>query len=147
MRRSILLMTIVLSSAVAYAKPVYLDCTVSSNTEKKTFSIKLDQESGKITHTRENGSAFNSEGLFAATTITYQEIQVVSGIRGTYKYEIDRPSLNIREIFVPKPPDPDYAAEIPAKIIEMSGSCRIVKVKDRKALRALECGAADETEQ
>ena len=85
MIRTTFLWVAFLSPVLAHAEPVYLDCKVSSGTEQKKFAVKLDEDSGKITHTRENGSAFNSEGFFAANTITYQDIDIMSGIKITFK--------------------------------------------------------------
>ena len=123
---------VLLSPVLAHAEPVYLDCKVSSDKEQKKFSVKLDEISGKITHTREDGSAFNTEGFFAANTITYQNISITSGIKITYKYEIDRTDLSVGQVFVVEPSNPEYAMEIPAETTKMNGACRLVEVKKRK---------------
>lgn len=92
----------------------------------------MDESSGNITHTRENGSAFNADGFFAANSITYQQIDVVSSIKITFRYEIDRKNLKATEAFVAEPVDPTYAAQIPAKTMTMSGGCDLVRVSGRK---------------
>ena len=47
-------------TSISYAKPIYIDCSASSENSKESFSVKLDESTGKITHTAENGSAFNT---------------------------------------------------------------------------------------
>lgn len=132
MIRIIFACLVFLSPVFAHAEPVYLDCKVSSDKEQKKFSVNLDEDSGKITHTRENGSAFNTEGFFAANTITYQDISIMSGIKITYKYEIGRNDLGVLEVFVVEPSNPEYAMKIPSKTIIMNGACSLVEVEKRK---------------
>ena len=131
-RVNVVLPLIFLYPSLVLAEPIYLDCKVSRDKEQKKFSVKLDELSGKITHTRENGSAFNADGFFAANSITYQKIDVLSEIKVTFRYEIDRTDLKAAEVFVAEPADPKYAAQIPAETITMTGSCKLVNVSGRK---------------
>lgn len=132
MKRAVVIFALAFLSLTVYAKPVYLKCSVSSDKETKSFHSKLDEDSGKITHTNTKGGAFNTEGFFSANTISYQNIILVSELRVTFKYEIDRTDLSITETFVTEPINPKFAAKIPAKTIRMNGICEIEQIKERK---------------
>lgn len=123
---------LVFCPSMVLAEPIYLDCEVSKGSEQEKFSVKLDESSGKITHTRDNGSAFNAEGFFAANSISYQKIDIIGGIRVTFRYKIDRTNLSVSKVFVAEPADPKYAAQIPAETTTMDGICSVVKVSGRK---------------
>ncbi len=121
--------------ALAFAEPIYLACEVcseSNESDQKKFEIKLDEDSGKITHSRGKGSAFNAEGFFAIDTISYQDISNMGNVRITYQYKIDRNSLEVTETFIVGPSDPKFLLEIPPKTIIKKGSCHIIEVKKRK---------------
>ncbi|MCU8037996.1 hypothetical protein ACRN9J_03495 [Shewanella baltica] len=132
MKRKFLALSIISFSSLAFGKPVYLNCSVSSNNETKVFSTKLDEESGKITHLNKGGGAFNAEGFFSANKISYQKVSAGGGIKMTYLYEINRTTLAITETFVAEPSDPKMALTIPASTILMSGACEIEEVGERK---------------
>lgn len=132
MRYLVLFTSLVLLSFNVFASPVYLDCQVSSDTESKKFSIKLDEGTGKITHTRPDGSAFNADGFFAANTISYQNMNGGGYVKITIKYKINRTDLTVQESFTIEPSDPKFAAKYPAKTTRMGGECRVVEVKNRK---------------
>ncbi|MBI5450272.1 MAG: hypothetical protein HY940_02850 [Gammaproteobacteria bacterium] len=76
MKKFAIVLASIVTPALVYAEPVYLDCYTESQREKEIFSVKLDEDSGKITHTAENGSAFNAEGFFSATTTCKIDYQV-----------------------------------------------------------------------
>lgn len=127
-----LLSLLLMFSSFAFAESTYLDCQVSSKTEKKKFSLRFDESSGKVTHTGENGNAFNAEGFFAANSISYQNISLIGSIKVTFRYEINRTNLTVTEVFVAEPADSKYTKEVPGSTSTMSGSCGIVKPSARK---------------
>ena len=135
MRSVIVAAVVLLCSALAYAEPVYLECTLGSEKEKENVSIKVVEDTGKITHTRQNGTAFNTEGFFSADKISYQNVTSLDrgGLLMTEKYEIDRTTLDVKRSFHFKATDPRIDKEMKKEPIETNGRCRIVKPKkDRK---------------
>src|SRR3989442_10757702 len=98
MKSIALIFTLMLMSGIAYAEPVYLKCSITLEKEKSNFSVKIDEGSGKITHTQEGGDAFNTEGFFAVNEITYQKIGLDGGIKITQQYKVDRTDLSVRYI-------------------------------------------------
>lgn len=119
-------------STVSYADPVYLNCTVSSEEGESNFQVALDEDSKKITHTSETGSAFNTEGFFTFNSITYQRIRYLGSSRLTFKYIIDRRDLSLVSELVVEAIDPKVAMKSPTKTITNSGFCEIQKAGNRK---------------
>jgi len=117
---------------VALAEPVYLNCVFSKDGESKTFSVALDEANRKVTHTGPEGSGFNADGFFAATTITYQRISTVGPATLTVRYDIDRTTLEVSEVVILEAIDPRVAAKVPVDPITSHGSCTIVSVPERK---------------
>lgn len=115
---------------IAHSAPSYLDCSVAEESSDQRFSVKLDEANGKITHTHDNGSAFNAEGFFSANTISYKTIGVISGVSVVEQYEIDRENLSITK--VTRIESLKYSEEIAAKDFIAKGKCKIAKVKKRK---------------
>lgn len=130
MTRYLSFLSSILICSVAFAEPVYLDCTIGSGKETRHFSVKLDEATGKITHTNKNGSAYNSEGFFSANEITYQKIIITSGIKVTDQYRINRTDLSVKFNFTVE--TTEYRNKIPAKTLGKTGSCKIITVKKRK---------------
>jgi hypothetical protein len=118
--------------AGAQAAPVYLDCDVSGESERKTFSVKLDESSGEVTHTSEDGGAFNAKGFFSAKAVSYQRVAHTGGVKVTFQYEINRTTLKVKEAFIAEAADPRYAAQIPPQRSSMAGKCVVVKISGRK---------------
>ena len=119
-----------LSSNIAKAEPIYLDCfTKFENDPEKKFSVKLDEETGKITHTGSN-SAFNADGFYGPNKISYQNISSVgSGILMIRKLVINRTTLMIEETFTVK----STRSNIDSKSIPpATGFCSVIEVSDRK---------------
>lgn len=114
------------------AAPIYLDCNVSNKTENKSFSIKLDEASGKITHTNQSGGVFNAEGFFAANSIKYQDVITWDGVKIVLQYDINRTSLAVVETSVVGPLDPGYNDKVPTTTDKMAGVCKVQKVDERK---------------
>jgi len=119
---------------IALCEPVYLDCHIpkSDAFKEHSFSVKLDETTNKITHTRENGEAFNTEGFFTANIIRYQEIADVGAVLTTV-YEIDRSDITIKKTLTV-----DMTANMPDEFKKPpdvsvgDGTCEIAIVKDRK---------------
>lgn len=117
----------------AHAEPTYLQCkTTESNGNVVPFSVKLDEDSGKITQTYENGSSFNAEGFFSINTISYQTITRDSSFKTIDRFEIDRKNLNVVNVWTMESINPRYSGMIETQRIENKGSCEVVQIKDRK---------------
>lgn len=130
MKNIALVFTLILMSSIAYAKPIYLECSTKSEKETHNFSVKFDEESGKITHTQEDGYAFNTEGFFAANEVTYQKIDLFDGVRLTRQYKVDRADLSaIHTTTIESVKFPD---QVPPTISKESGMCSIVALKKNK---------------
>lgn len=114
------------------AKPVYLKCDVSGETSATTFNVKIDEDTGKITHTAHNGSAFNAVGFFSANKISYQNLTISGAIKMTLLYEIDRTNLNASQTFSLEPTDPSLASKETVATSTMSGKCEIEEIATRK---------------
>jgi hypothetical protein len=132
MKTLLMAVAIMCTPACVPAAPVYLDCSLASESETREYAVKLDEDSGKITHTWAGGSAFNAEGFFAANTISYQQITVMGKIGVTLKIEIDRTNLTVKETTVIKVVDPKYAAKIPPTASDIFGLCEIATTRNRK---------------
>lgn len=119
------------ASLSCYAEPIYLACNIPSDSGTKIFEVRLDEDTGSITHSRDNGSAFNTEGFFAANSITYQNISRSGGLVViTFVYEIDRTDLSIKETFTVAPADP--TSTVSSSTSELTGSCEIKEVSRRQ---------------
>lgn len=131
-KKSLVVFIFTLISLNVFSEPVYLKCSVT-NTETTKFSIKLDEQNAKITHTYADGSAFNADGFFSANAISYQKIQFYGGQTLKTLYEIDRTSLNIVITFHAEPTDPKYRSQIEPVHSVTKGACELEKVSpDRK---------------
>jgi len=79
---------------IAWAEPVYLDCELTEGKKPPTLELKLDEDSGKVTHNYGDGS-FIATGFFASDKVTYQTRKTMS--RNTVMvnvYTIDRVTLD-----------------------------------------------------
>lgn len=131
--------------AITSAAPIYLKCeisTVSRNDlgeefdkvtgSKNEFSVKLDEASGKITHTSHgktltNSNQFNSEGFFSASSVSYQNKYMLdSESVVTDMYAIDRSNLNVEMTSQVKVPG------LSLKVLSKTGACTVEKVKENK---------------
>jgi len=121
------------SPVVALAAPVYLDCKFPNKKEDIKFSVKLDESSGKITHTWSDGAAFNSDGFFAPNSITYKDVVIAEDIKINMQYEINRKTLVVKRKSIIEALNPDYASLIPpSNNEEEKGICEVLDVSDRK---------------
>lgn len=115
------LVSVVFITSRAAADPIHLRC--EHDTERVApFEVTLDENTTKITHTEHDGSAFNTEGFFSASTVTYQKIRsgtptVVS------KYEIDRTNLSFTAT---------VAIELINSVSTYTGTCEVVVVQGRR---------------
>jgi hypothetical protein len=117
-------------SANSAAAPIYLTCAASSETETHNFSLALDEDNRKITHTDSNGSAFNSEGFFTATEISYQALKANPIFAETKQYKIDRTDLSVTFTFrleATGATGRQHTSEIVS-----TGKCQIVDTPKRK---------------
>ncbi len=87
MKIAVLATFLILTCKIAYAEPIYLDCTLSTDSETFLFSVKLDEETNKITHTDEDGSAFNEH----RPDLILMDIQLpsISGLEATKRLKAD----------------------------------------------------------
>jgi hypothetical protein len=119
-----------LISCAVNAKPVYLACYAGEGKERHDFTVKIDEATGKISHTSKNGAGFNAEGHFSPNEITYQQTTVVSGTEVTVQFRIDRMNLSVKRIFSAR--SMESPAQVNSPPIETTGTCAIVEVKNRK---------------
>lgn len=118
-----------LFSASTFAKPVYLECEIIADKEKQNFTVKVDEDSGKVTHTFSVGYAFKSEAFFTPDKISYSETKTNYGVKIVRTFDISRINLNVTqtsEISSTKFPD-----KVPVKTLVSNGECNIVDVEGR----------------
>jgi len=117
-------------SGIAFAKPIYLECDVHSYEKQQIFTVKVDEDSGKVTHSQPDGFAFNADGFFSADKITYQKIEVNSGIKITLRIEISRTDLSAT--YVTDLVSIQFPNQISNSGTPMVGACKIDEVTERK---------------
>lgn len=113
LKTAILLSTFFVFSSTAFAEPIYLDCMESKGADKEEFSVRLNEESEKITHEYANGTYYKTEGTFSANSISY--------VTNYHRYHIDRTTLVYKR----------FPLENSGTLI-IEGSCSVVKVAKRK---------------
>ena len=116
----------------AMAAPIYLDCIIKHTEGTIEFTVKTDEDIGKITQTNKSGGAFNAEGFYSTNQISYQTSNIGGGVKATYIYTIDRSDLSLTRLFRAEPANPEYASKIPAKTSTSQGVCEIAKTAKRK---------------
>lgn len=107
---------------------IYLNCYDGSGKDEAKYSVKLDENSGKVTQSN-GGYKFNADGFFTVDEITYQDISVFDGVKTTQKYTINRIDLSFRHVFVAE--STQFRGRVEPKIITYTGACEIVKAKSR----------------
>jgi hypothetical protein len=130
-----LFVAVVLVPASAVADPAYLKCSLPVDSERMTIQLKIDESTGKITHTQDNGLTFNAEGFFAANTIKYQKIDSMGGLmKVVMVYEINRSTLEFTRVMQVQVND-----AVQPRVDQSSGSsgaqvgrCDVVRISDRK---------------
>lgn len=132
MKRFIFAMVSSLAITNAWASPVYLKCSVASKDEKQTFTVALDEANRKITHTHENGAAFNAEGFFSVDKVTYKTVDLIESITITRQYEIDRTTLSVMNSLLAEPTDDNLKGHVTPVAELYRGKCMVVKAPKRK---------------
>lgn len=132
MKNYIIFVSCLVASFVVSSKPVYLDCLLSNEKEKYHFSVSVDEEDKQISHKSETGDGFNSEGIFSANEVSYQKVDLVSGLKMIMLYQINRIDLSIKRTFTVGPADPRFDKDVPSQKSFMIGSCEIVEDNGRK---------------
>lgn len=126
-----LLLLLVLSyiSFSAIANPVYLNCEFFIDKDASKFTVKLDEQSNKVTQTEEDGSAFNTEGFFSANSVTYQHriLPDIGGLKMTSQYVINREDLSLKYHFTTDYSDSEYSELMAPTVKTSEGSCKIAK--------------------
>jgi predicted AlkP superfamily pyrophosphatase or phosphodiesterase len=127
MKITLLAILSILIWKTAYADPVSLDCSYNLGSDVIPFSVKFDENTNKITHTREDGSVFNAVGFFSANEMSYQRIIIGQGIKVIQTYIINRTNLSVQsQISAGAVRFPD---QIPMEVIGVnSGACSVVTV-------------------
>jgi hypothetical protein len=137
---------------ITLAEPVYVKCVMSttaasdlgkifdeSTGSKNEFSVKLDEDSGKITHTITSKALtdftrFNCEGFFSASTISYAyNFTILEEIEKnvlTESYEIDRSNLNVKMISYLTGTMNGFIGDI--EVMRKEGTCEVEEVKKNK---------------
>lgn len=125
--RNIMMVLASMASWQVFAEPVYLDC--------KDFEVKLDEDSGKITHSSTDGSSFNADGFFSAETVSYQKVDAYSSAIFKDVYTISRVDLSWNREYSGGPIDTASMpkSKYPQLYIEerQSGNCSVKEVKKR----------------
>lgn len=119
-------------SGLALSAPTYLECFVSDSSARRDFTVTLDESRGTASHKSETGAGFNAQAIFSANTVVYQNTDVASGIRMTFRYEIDRTTLELSLLFTAAPVDPSTEAVIGTRRVESLGRCSLAPVPERK---------------
>ncbi len=121
-----------MAGALAEAEPIYLKCLITSEPGYRPFEVKLDEVTGKISHTKNDGSGFNADGVFSSSTVSYRHSALrPSGLLyNTEQYTIDRQSLKVTQLIKIISVDRKYR-DID-KTLSGSGACEIIKVTNRK---------------
>ena len=121
------LLTLALVSLPSYAKPVYLSCSTTYETDApRAFSVTIDEETGKVTHRFSNGLAFNADGFFSANEVSYKKVDC-SKTCMTQTFTINRVDLTVVSSMVISARN---VGESPP--ITTSGTCQFETAPDRK---------------
>lgn len=85
------------AAAESQAEPVYLNCVLVKPKGDIGFKVKLDEHSGRVTHTKADGSAFNTEGFFSAAEVSYKHVDSPGGPDLTYtqQWTISRVDMSV----------------------------------------------------
>lgn len=134
--------TLLSSANIAFAAPVYLDCVPISNNPSSevarefSFSVKIDEASGNITHTDADGAAFNAKGFFTAGEVGYKQIEDTELSESETSYKIDRTNLSFVRTHTSKFSERGMARtqsqDDLKRAVVIKGTCKIADVKKRK---------------
>jgi len=133
MKIQIALMLVCGCTVVHAAEPVYLDCKIQNASGSRSFSAKLDETAATVTHTDSAGSAFNAEGVFGHNKVTWRRVVASPPVRMTWTWEVDRSTLEARELFLPEAMDRRLAHQTRQRPTIMTGECQLIEAPpDRK---------------
>lgn len=95
MKKIVPFLTLILTSSIAYAEPVYLDCNIPEILNGgDVFSVGLDESNGKISQTypKNPNFSFSTDGIYSPNSISYEK----GDERVLDTYIIDRVTLLIQ---------------------------------------------------
>lgn len=133
MKTYLFILAFILFPSLVNAKPVYLECNIkSSDSKDKLHSVKLDEETSKVTHTT-GGNSFNADAFYAPKEISYKEVMLVSrDAKVTITYVIDRANLEFTQNLLVEAIDPEVAAMLKPKPIILKGNCKVIEIMNNK---------------
>jgi hypothetical protein len=116
-----------LLASPAYAKPVYLNCSTTYQSDPpREFSVTLDEETGKVTHQFSNGMTFSADGHFKADEVSYEKVNCSSTCM-TQQFTIDRVDLSVSSKLIIS------AGRVGASApLVSNGKCTLQAAPDRK---------------
>ncbi len=134
MKPASLAILLIFISKFAYAEPVYIDCYQTSDGGDTTeFSLKIDEDNNKITHTSGLGFAFNTDGFFTADKITYQKIDMIRELKLTQAWKINRIDMSVQFKIITE--SVKFPEEMPPEILsKATGACSIVTLDEKRKL-------------
>lgn len=109
------------------AKPVYLSCSTTFKGDPPlAFSVTIDEETGKVAHQFSTGTAFNADGLFTATEVSYKMVNCASTCM-TQQFTINRVDLSVTSSIVISARNVGESAPITS-----TGTCTLQATPDRQ---------------
>jgi len=131
MKTALLAILIASISTFAYGEVIYLSCKViDKEGDANPFTVSIDKNTKKITHTRDHGYMFNADGFFSPDKISYKESKASNGLVYTDKFSINRADLSVINEFRIEVDHPTITMD--PKITIKKGTCEIMKVKKGK---------------
>lgn len=122
------------ASNICFAAPVYLVCQFIDEEEKTVhkFDLALDESSGLITHTWQDGEVFRVKGFFTENSVIYEYKSMNSVMVTTVQYEINRTNLRINRAISAIATDPEIAKLRDPFLALSNGFCKLQKSVKRK---------------
>lgn len=121
--------TLLFSTSV-FAKPVYLECEIKADKEKQNFTVKVDEDLGKVTHTFSGGYAFKSEAFFTPNKISYSKTSTNYGVRIIRNFDISRVNLNVTQ--TSQISSTEFPDKVPVETLISKGECNLIDIEGRK---------------
>jgi hypothetical protein len=117
----------------AIAAPIYLQCAIVVDEGKAGFTVTLNEETTKIDHQYDAGALIQTDGVFTADAVTYENSTPMSQIGYLLtKFRIDRVNLSVHRIsalVITNPVLKDQPAKEP---VVNSGTCKVIEVPKRQ---------------
>lgn len=104
---------------------VYLNCEIEDEIEIDRFSVKLDEESSKVTLVKRKGGSTSFVGIFSPKTVQFKQEWLSSLVEMRVGYEIDRVNLTVRTDTNIEPANKADLDEIPADNYISTGVCSV----------------------